>query len=311
VGVQFFDPQVIIILQSILPYLVWEILNLFGEQIIYVVLLTIAFWCVNKEEGNIAIMLVMFSLFINILLKYAFGMPRPPSELRQNPEYAADQSYGFPSGAVQTSTTFWGWIMVRLKRWWVVIIGGIFITITALARMGLGLHYLGDVIGGIIVGVVLIVWAYFLVPYFLSRWKQAPPFFQNWFFPLIALLFFFVYLVAYAVGLPYFPTENVAVSMGVVFGFSIGIVLEKRYVGFSTTVSKNTKVLRAIIGIVIALVMYYALDAVFSFIPALSLLAFSTRFIRYILLGFFGAFIVPYIFNFLEKRRGLTAPTSA
>ena len=246
---QFFDPQIIILLQSILPYVAWEILNLFGEQIIYVMLLGVAYWCLSKEEGNIAIMLVMFSSFINILIKYAFGMPRPPPELRHNPEYATDQSYGFPSGAAQTATTFWGWALLRLKRWWIVIVGILFITITALARMGLGLHFLGDVMGGIIVGVIIVVWAYFLVPYFLPRWKRAPQYFQNWFLPIVALIFFFIYFLTYAFGLPYFPSENIAVSMGVVVGFSVGIVLEKQYVGFSMAVSKNTKVVRAIIGI--------------------------------------------------------------
>ncbi len=299
----FFDPQVIFLLQSILPYVAWEILNLFGEQIIYVMLLGIAYWCLNKEEGNIAVMLVMFSSFINILVKYAFGMPRPAPALRHNPEYAADQSYGFPSGATQTATTFWGWALLRLKRWWVIIVGITFITVTALARMGLGLHFLGDVIGGIIVGVIIVVWAYFLVPYFLPRWKQAPRYFQNWFLPILALIFFFIYFIAYALGLPFFPSENIAISMGVVVGFSVGIVLEKQHVGFSMAVSKNTKVVRAIMGIIIALVLYYTLSAVFALIPAIPLLDYSTRFIRYILVGFFGAFVIPFLFNYIEKRK--------
>ncbi|MFX1577568.1 MAG: phosphatase PAP2 family protein [Promethearchaeota archaeon] len=297
----FFDPTIIILLQLLLPYFVWEILNFVGDPLIYVMLLGITFWCLNKREGKIAIMLVMFSNFINILLKYAFGMPRPPASLRQNPEYVADQSYGFPSGAAQTASTFWGWVTLRLRRWWVAIISGIFITIAALARMGLGLHFLGDVIGGIIVGIILVTWAYFLVPYLKPQWKRLPTFLQNWLLPIISLVFFFIYLAAYALGLPYFPSENVAISLGVVFGFSAGLVLEKRYVNFTMDISRNTKIIRAILGVIISILIYITLSAGFSLIPTFPLLSYTTRFIRYILVGFFGAFVIPLLFTQIEK----------
>jgi membrane-associated phospholipid phosphatase len=302
----FFDPSVIIFLQAVLPYVAWEILNLFSDPLVYVILLSVVFWCVNKREGKIAIMLVMFSHFINILLKYVFGIPRPPPELRHNPEYAADQSYGFPSGAAQTATTFWGWAILRLRRWAVAIIGIVLIIITALARMGIGMHYFGDVIGGVIIGIIILVWAYFLVPSFVPRWAKLPQIIKDWFFPILALIFFFCYFAAYALGLIYFPTENIAISMGVVFGFSLGLILETRYVNFSTEVSKNTRIFRAILGVLLGLSIYYGLSMTFSLLPVDPLLSYSARFIRYTLVGFVGAFVIPYLFNYLEIRRGIT-----
>ncbi len=302
----FFDPNVIIFLQTVLPYVAWEILNLFCDPLIYVILLSVAFWCVNKREGKIAIMLVMFSHFINILLKYAFCMPRPPPELRHNPEYATDQSFGFPSGAAQTATSFWGWAILRLRRWSIAIIGIVLIIITTLARMGIGMHYFGDVIGGVIIGIILLAWAYFLVPSFTHRWTKLPQNIKDWFFPLLALFFFCCYFAAYAIGLIYFPTENVAISMGVIFGFSLGLILETRYVNFSTAVSKNTRVFRAILGVLLGLTIYYGLSMAFSLIPLSPLLSYSARFIRYTIVGFVGAFAIPYLFNYLEIRRGVT-----
>jgi membrane-associated phospholipid phosphatase len=305
--VVFFDPIIIIYLQMVLPYLAWEFLNFFGDSLVYVILLGIAFWCLSKREGKIAIMLVMFSSFFNILLKYAFRMPRPTHSLRQNPEYAADESFGFPSGATQTATTFWGWVTLRIRRSWVAIVGVVFIVITALARMGLGMHYLGDVIGGIIIGIIFVTWAYFLVPYLTKYWGQMREFLKDWLLSIIAIIFFFLYFIAYAfLLLPYFPSENIAISMGVVVGFSAGLVLEKRHVNFSTDVSRNIKILRAVLGVIVALLIYYALSAAFSLIPALPLVHYSTRFIRYIFVGFFGAFIIPLLFTYVEKWSGLT-----
>ncbi|MFW9832061.1 MAG: phosphatase PAP2 family protein [Candidatus Thorarchaeota archaeon] len=299
----FFDPQLIILLQSLLPYVTYEILNLFGDPIIYVVLLGLAYWCLSKRGGKIAVMLFMFSSFINIILKYGFGMPRPPVDLRQNPEYVMDQSYGFPSGATQVSTTFWGWATIKLRKWWIALVGVFVILVTSIARMGLGLHFLGDVIGGVIVGIIIVVWAYFLVPYLQPRWRHLPMFAQNWLLPAIALIFCFIFYTAFALGLPYFPSENVAVSMGLIFGFSIGITAESRYVNFSTNVPRNTKMFRALFGVIIALAVYYSITAAFAFIPLIPLLHFITQFIKYILIGFFGAFIIPVIFNFIEQRK--------
>jgi uncharacterized membrane-anchored protein len=93
--------------------------------------------------------------------------------------------------------------------------------------------------------------------------------------------------------------------MGVVVGFSAGLVLEKRHVNFSTDVSRDTKIVRAILGVVVALLIYYALSAAFSLLPAIPLVQYSARFIRYILVGFFGAFVIPLLFTYVEKRRGL------
>ena len=302
----FFDPNLIMLLQSLVPYWVWEVLNLFGDQLIYVVLLGIAFWCVNKKEGKIAIMLVMFAGFVNILAKYAFGMARPPASLRQNPDYAADQSNGFPSGAAQTATTFWGWVTLRVRHWALLILSVVVIALTALARMGLGLHYLGDVLGGIIIGILILVWAYFMVPYLTAFWKKMPQVLQDWLLPVIAFFLFVGFLIAYAFGVTYWPTENVAVSMGVVFGFNVGAMLETKYVNFTTEVSRRSKFIRGVIGIIIALIVFYILDSAFDLFPLISLLHFPMRFVKYLIVGFFAAFIVPLIFTYIEKRQGIS-----
>lgn len=305
----FFDPSLIILLQSLVPYWVWEVLNLFGDQLIYVVLLGLAFWCVNKKEGKIAIMLVMFAGIFNILAKYAFGMARPPASLRQNPEYVTDTSNGFPSGATQTATTFWGWITLRVRHWGLFVISILAIALTALARMGLGLHYLGDVLGGIIIGILILVWAYFMVPYLTEFWKKMPRYLQDWLLPVIAFFLFVGFLIAYVFGVTYWPTENVTVSMGVVFGFSVGAMLETKYVNFSTNLPRRSKLLRGVIGIIIALIVFYILDFTFDLLPMIPLLHFSMRFVKYLIVGFFGAFIIPLIFTYIEKRQDITGTT--
>jgi membrane-associated phospholipid phosphatase len=296
----FFDPFIILWLQSILPYWAWDVLNLLGDDIIYVGLLGIAYWCVSKKQGAIAVNLLMFSSFFNVLFKYAFHMERPPTSLRHKADYINDTSYGFPSGATQSATTFWGWASVKLRRWYVWIIGAIMIVITALARMGLGMHWLGDVLGGIAIGIVIVAMAYFLVPFFDKRWGYMPRLLQDWLLPLVALVFFGIYYVAFALSvIPYFPTENVGVSMGVVFGFGTGVALETHYVNLKMDVPRNTRILRAVVGLIIALVLYVAFSAIFDLLSIGDL--FAIRFVKYAIVGFFGAFVIPALFKAIHR----------
>ncbi|MFX1563426.1 MAG: phosphatase PAP2 family protein, partial [Promethearchaeota archaeon] len=294
------DPLIIQILQAILAYDVWVLLDMLSSDIVYVGLVGTIYWCINKRQGKIAVNLLMFSSFFNILFKYAFHMDRPPSTYRQG-DYVTDASYGFPSGAAQTSTTFWAWASVKLRRWWVWIVGIIFVTLTALARMGLGMHWLGDVIGGILIGIIIVTMAYFLVPFFLERWEKMSQVLQDWLLPIMALIFFIIFSAAYLV-VPYFPTENIAVSMGVVFGFSVGATLEARYINFEIDVPRNTKIIRAIISLILAIILFYAFDIVFDILTiSFAFLAFTFRFLKYVIVGFFGAFLIPLIFKSIGK----------
>jgi hypothetical protein len=97
--------------------------------------------------------------------------------------------------------------------------------------------------------------------------------------------------------------------MGVVFGFGVGVMLEAKYVNFTTNIPRRPKLIRGLIGIIIALIVFYVLDFAFDLLPMIPLLHFSMRFVKYLIVGFFGAFIVPLIFTSIEKRRGLTSTT--
>ena len=227
-------------------------------------------------------------------------MPRPDPSLRPNSDHKLDASYGFPSGAVQNSVTFWGWASVKVRRWSVWVVSILMVVVTALARMGLGMHWLGDVIGGACIGIVIVVMAVFIVPFLLERWSWLPRALQSLIFPILALLFFGIFAIFYSLNPAlYFPTENIGVSMGVVFGFGVGAVLEAQFINFSTDVSRNTRILRAIVGLVIAFALYFPLTALFGMFTLSPVFAFTLRFTKYVLVGLFGAFLIPLLFKAL------------
>jgi len=94
---------------------------------------------------------VALALSASIFLKRGLAMPRPPTALMAIPE----DGYGFPSGhataAAGLATALVG-SLPRRERWQFALAAG-FVALVAATRLLLGVHYLVDVLAGILVGV--------------------------------------------------------------------------------------------------------------------------------------------------------------
>jgi hypothetical protein len=77
-------------------------------------------------------------------------------------------SYGWPSGHSQIAVTLWGLLAYELKNKWATVGAIIIIILIALSRMYLGVHDLGDVFAGLIIGAII-----------LSTWHYAA--INNWY----------------------------------------------------------------------------------------------------------------------------------
>lgn len=97
-------------------------------------------------------------MFLNVLLKNVFQRARPHFE---NPILTLT-SYGFPSGHTMAATVFYGtlcaFVLSQTARWqWriLAISGAAFmIGLVGFSRMYLGAHYLTDVLGAMVEGLV-------------------------------------------------------------------------------------------------------------------------------------------------------------
>lgn len=64
---------------------------------------------------------------------------------------------GFPSGHAQGSTAFWGWLAVEYPRPWFVALAAAMIVAISLSRVYLGVHFPGDVVGGWVLGLAVVL----------------------------------------------------------------------------------------------------------------------------------------------------------
>lgn len=122
--------------------------------------------------------LYLFALAIGVhatalILKHAFALPRPAgATTAAPPEYlplvgrdifrtlVRSEGYGFPSAHTAQATVVYGEGVVILTAWKrakQLVVAGLVVGLVALSRVVLRVHYLVDVFGGLLVGLLFLV----------------------------------------------------------------------------------------------------------------------------------------------------------
>jgi membrane-associated phospholipid phosphatase len=241
-------------------------------------LLTIAvlvYWLGSKRTGLLLAVALLSSAALNGVLKSVFGMPRPPQELHM----VQAGGNGFPSGHAQQSTTFWSSLALVRRGVWAFIAPPM-ILLVALSRVYLGVHFVGDVLGGFAFGMLVSVLA---VAAFKSRlWERLG---------LREKLVLAFVLPAVFPGSLLLLGMNVVGAWGLLTGIAVGYLLEAEWVAMERPRRWESILIRLSIGIPV-LGGLYALgwrleNAVMAF-------AF------HIVLGLMAALILPWIFGMAE-----------
>ncbi len=172
--------------------------------------------------------LLLWSSLLVDLFKSLFRLPRPTDvhaavSLLENqyPQWLLElfplrMNSGFPSGHVCSTTVFWGAMILLFPGKFQRIAGAVFILLMPLSRMYLGRHFLGDVVGGFILAVViLLIGKFLLLPAFqkfVENRNEFSPFENISSFLLCSYLFavpLFLLLV------PLIPVRDAAKLFGV------------------------------------------------------------------------------------------------
>jgi undecaprenyl-diphosphatase len=296
--------ELIILLQSLSPLLdiPFRIISFLGNEIVFVTILGGIFWGFSKKLGVKLFYLMIFSGIINIFLKGLFGLPRPyqtfPNEIA---EISSASGYSFPSGHAMASSTFYGYVASLHKSNYLIIgISSLIIILISTSRMYLGVHYFSDILLGIILGLLLIY-------VFIKSYPSLEKFFkkQSDFMVLtFVLLISFTLMLISALTTVTFGNELDEASngglTGLLAGGTIGLLMERRYIRFSTeNISTGAKIVRLFFGYFILLTIYILGDSLTTNVTGNFILV--TDYFRYFVLGIGAIFIVPYVFNKFEN----------
>ena len=144
----------------------------------YIILLLGVYLALDARLGQRLGLFVLVGFFLNFHLKGLVGTERPflidPS-VGRTAEAIPTSGPGFPSGHAQLSVTFWGYAAWWLGRRWFWGVAFAVVTLISLSRLYLGMHFLVDVVGGLVIGAVYTAAAAFAEPFWVSLRSMSKP----------------------------------------------------------------------------------------------------------------------------------------
>ncbi len=251
-----------------------------GGEPVYIFLASLIFWCYSKKTGIRAMYVILFSALAAIFTKNLFGMPRPPEYLHK----ILETGFGFPSGHAMVSSGFWGYLGGRIRNLRIIFIGSVTITAVSLSRIYLGVHYAGDVVGGIFFGILLALIFLKAESIFAVRFQGLGR--KSKYFIAFAIPVIFILTASIERG---FVVEQVEAGI-VMISVGIGYLLEEENIVFNDARNNKQRFKRAIAGVFLLVVVYLISYFVFS----------DFIFFKYPALGLTSTFIVPWAISRME-----------
>lgn len=279
-----------------------------GRFEFYLVVITLAYWCVHKRLGRALGYLLTLSFVLNAIFKHLIRNQRPFWD-DLSLALVEERSYGIPSGHAQGATVFYGLLAIFIHRAWAWILAITLIIIMALSRIYLGVHDIEDVVAGILLGVLVLLGYAIWRQYFAARFNNRILGQRL----LIAISVPILLALIYAAGLylldppsrpPRFDAlvdaaekqswDDFATSIGTLLGLSIGFIMEISRIRFMVDGSIGRRALRYLIGLVIALVLWRGMGSLFPEDPLA--LAVPLRALRYFIVALWVSYYAPWFF---------------
>jgi membrane-associated phospholipid phosphatase len=261
-----------------------------GYEGFYLFLLPLVYWCFHKRIGIGLAYVSLLSAWVNNAIKYFFRIPRPSDPRIRIPWPETGPS--FPSGHAQNAVVIWGYLAYRFRHPLLWVVALVAILGIGLSRVVLGVHYPQDVIAGWLIGLALVT-VYILaerpVSHWLGRQRTAVQVILAIVVPLVLMFLH----PADAEG--FYPPEGSVTPMSALVGLGIGAIMERAWVRFRVDGVWWRRGFRFLVGLFVA--------GVFYLVPKLVLphnlpygVEVTLRVVRYAVLGWVVAFLVPWIF---------------
>ena len=272
--------------------------------------MAILYWSVSKELGSYLLMGWSGNRLANGVMKVTACAYRPwirdARILPHGNAITTATGYSFPSGHTMNAASLFGGIAVRkdYPRALRIVLGFV-LAFVAFSRIYLGVHTPQDVLVGAGIG-TLVMW----LTLRLMRWVEAHPG-KDWLVVCISVGLGAA-VALYAALKPYpadYDAEGKLIvdgakmandtfkGVGYCVAFLTGWILERRFVGFSTEVPVQQKLMRAVIG----LLGYYAVSLILAPLLKTWISGPAGTFISCFIQMFYVAFLFPLCAKYMER----------
>jgi len=258
-------------------------LTFLGNLEFFLILMPLIYWCIDRRLGARLLILFLISAYINAVAKVIAAQPRP---FHYDPRVKAlvrAGGGGLPSGHTQSAVVVWGYLASQVRRPMLWVLAGFLMIGIPVSRLYLGVHFPTDLLGGYLLGVLLLL-LYLQFVSNVAAWLVQKG---------------LVWQVGLAAGLPILFTCSTPKgsfyalnAASVLLGFAPGIILERRWVRFSSGGRLSKRILRFIPGFMVLIGIWMGLRIAFAGMEPV----WVFRVVRYGLAGWWCAFGAPWLF---------------
>lgn len=243
-------------------------------DLLFILAVTFVYWCVDRKKGETLGYISVTNMLFSITLKNIFKAPRPiGSEGIFSLAEGSAPGYSFPSTHTQIFSNLATALGLIFRKGILTISLTVLTVIMGISRMYLGVHYLSDVLGGVIFGFIAALFSHFLANKVKNRIK----------------LYGFTLLIA-CIPLLFGTSPEYIMMLFGFLSFYLGILFERRFVHFEVSGSAWKKTFRFISGIMILLALYVGL----KYVP---LPEVARNSLRYFAVVFTAIGLCPWLFK--------------
>lgn len=137
------------------------VITALGSATFLLFALSLLYWLDERRSTATVVSYAFLGLAVVITLKTAFALPRPPEAVRLIP--LENDPYGFPSGHAVAAVVVYGGLLAvrdRLDDWRALLGVVLLVEMIGLSRVVLGMHYVGDVVVGTLLGLTVLAAAW-------------------------------------------------------------------------------------------------------------------------------------------------------
>ena len=253
----------------------------FGNPIFWLIISAMLYW-VGKEKASMYLTnLMLFSAMTVEVLKIYFASPRPAIVLGNTIRVLGVEefsTYSFPSGHSALASSVFAFYASNKKIIFSLVLG-LLVLLVAISRMYLGMHFLGDVVGGIVLGIIIGQFN----KHVSSRLNNAKMQLSRFKEEFLILIAFIASVGVLAV------SQNYTIS-ALFFGYYVGFFMLRETGYACSQLSKKQLIAKFLIG--------FAFIGVFSIIALNSIKQdFIISYLMFLILGLWVSLLYPLLFE--------------
>lgn len=264
---------------------IFKFITEFGSGEIVFAIILLYYYCLNKDFAKKLAFVLSTSFIFNGIFKSFFLAKRPfqfpgKNYLQKFPQSDGATGTSFPSGHSQNAGALYSSMIINKTPKLIKIISLILLFLVPISRIYLGVHFLGDVVVGLLLGVGISL-SLNLVYEKVKNQK------------ILYLIYGLIIIVAIPVLIINWNNPHCAdlfKSFGLFLAVFIANFIESKYINFTTNVSFKNKVIRVIIGLIFTLGLKSGLKLI---LPVHNIFDF----LRYFIMAFIALGVIPLFFK--------------